>query len=39
LTLEAGRFRVLGEMLAVIDKLVLDELSRRGGRYVLDPKP
>ena len=30
--IEAGRFRVLGEMLAVIDKLVLDELSRRAPR-------
>jgi hypothetical protein len=31
-SVEAGRFRVLGEMLTVIDKLVLDELSRREGR-------
>ena len=30
--IEAGRFRVLGEMLAAIDKLVLDELSRRAPR-------
>ena len=31
-SVEAGRFRVLGEMLSVIDKLVLDELSRREDR-------
>ena len=31
-SVEAGRFRVLGEMMAVIDRLVLDELSRREPR-------